>query len=258
MNNQFKKIILHIPHSAVNIPIKEGYVATEDVIKAEMLKLTDWYTDDLFQHKDTIQIVTPFSRLFCDVERFPDDKDEIMAKYGMGMLYTKLDDGLLLREITPDLKEKIKVEYYDPHHGRLTREVGGQLERLDSCLIVDCHSFSNKPFLRDIDKEEPRPDICIGTDSFHTPQVLIDTAKKYFDKNDLICKINTPYSGALVPLNYYLIDKRVESIMIEVNRDLYLIPGTNKKNDNYNTVKNILKGFIDELINRCDVENVYE
>jgi len=258
INNQFKNIILHIPHSAVNIPLKEGFVATEGVINAEMLKLTDWYTDDLFLHEEIVQIVAPFSRLFCDVERFPDDKVEIMAKYGMGMLYTRLDDGSPLRVINSILREKVKKEYYDPHHDRITQEVEKQLERFNSCLIIDCHSFSSKPFLRDMDKEEPRPDICIGTDSFHTPQVLIDIAKKYFEKNGLNCKVNTPYSGTMVPLRYYKKDKRVQSIMIEVNRDLYLVPGTNEKNENYDAIKNILSGFIDELINGSDIEEAYK
>ena len=33
--------------------------------------------------------------------------------------------------------------------------------------------------------------------------------------------INSPFSGTIVPLKHYLKDRRVSSIMIEVNRSLY-------------------------------------
>ena len=52
----------------------------------EIIKLTDWYTDDLFLFEDSIVVKADFSRIFCDTERFSDDSQEVMAKYGMGVL----------------------------------------------------------------------------------------------------------------------------------------------------------------------------
>ena len=43
-----KKLVLHIPHSSNVIPLFEGYVSTQEEINQEIIKLTDWYTDDLF------------------------------------------------------------------------------------------------------------------------------------------------------------------------------------------------------------------
>jgi N-formylglutamate amidohydrolase len=68
-----KKIILHIPHSSTIIPLLEGYVADAISLEKEILKLTDWYTDDLFYSKEDEMIVAEFSRIFCDPERFTDD-----------------------------------------------------------------------------------------------------------------------------------------------------------------------------------------
>ena len=56
---------------------------------AEMLKLTDWYTDDLFYSENNEMIIAEFSRICCDPERFTDDNLEVMAQYGMGVLYEK-------------------------------------------------------------------------------------------------------------------------------------------------------------------------
>ena len=81
-----KHLILHIPHASKNIPFKKGFVIDDTKIKEDIIKLTDWYTDDLFSSKIDTQIVASFSRVFCDVERFSDDSQEEMFKLGMGAL----------------------------------------------------------------------------------------------------------------------------------------------------------------------------
>src|SRR5690606_40798107 len=61
-SSDLKKIILHIPHSSTNIPLSEGYLVDFITLEKEILKLTDWYTDDLFYSKDDEMIVAEFSR----------------------------------------------------------------------------------------------------------------------------------------------------------------------------------------------------
>jgi N-formylglutamate amidohydrolase len=85
-----KNLILHIPHSSTNIPFFDGYIDDKQKIIKEIIKLTDWFTDDLFSNEIDDAIITPFSRIFCDVERFTDDKLEVMSKFGMGFLYKNL------------------------------------------------------------------------------------------------------------------------------------------------------------------------
>lgn len=100
-----KKLVLHIPHSSTEIPLLNGYISNQDKIQDEIIKLTDWYTDDLFDSEVDYKIVARFSRIFCDVERFADDELEVMSKFGMGVLYEKLDSDELLRKVTPELRE---------------------------------------------------------------------------------------------------------------------------------------------------------
>ena len=66
-------MILHIPHSSAHIPSRDGFIFDFRTIEKEILKLTDWYTDELFDLKGYTKIVTPFSSILCDVERFGDD-----------------------------------------------------------------------------------------------------------------------------------------------------------------------------------------
>jgi len=244
-----KQLILHIPHSSINIPLKEGYVVADDILDEEILKLIDWYTDDLFHSPGDISIIAEFSRIFCDPERFSDDSKEIMAKFGMGVLYEKSDAGNIIRTVSPELRERILKEYYWKHHGKLSSAVSEQLDEYGSALIIDCHSYPSIPLFRDLNQDAERPDFNIGTDSFHTPEKLIDISKEFFNKKGYSLGIDWPYGGSIVPLEYYHKNKKVESIMLEINRGLYLNEPTNEKSENYREIKNVTNEFLNEIKN---------
>lgn len=239
-----KKLVLHIPHSSTEIPLLDGYVSTQDEIQDEIIKLTDWYTDDLFDSEVDDKIVAPFSRIFCDVERFADDEHEVMSKFGMGVLYEKFDDGNILRIVSPELKQEVLKNYYWIHHELLSKVVKLSLEQTKSCLILDCHSFPSSPLTRAIVRDEIRPDFNIGTDSYHTPKYIIDESINYFETKGYTLGIDTPYSGSIVPMEYYRKDKRVTSIMLEVNRKLYLNENSNEKSVGYYKTKEIVQGYM--------------
>ena len=67
-----------------------------------------------------------------------------------------------------------------------------------------------------------RPDICIGTDAFHTPDWLASLAAERFTAAGLTVAVNRPYSGALVPAEFCGRDRRVSSLMIEISRRRYM------------------------------------
>lgn len=244
-----KKIILHIPHSASKIPIKDGYVLADKILENEILKLTDWHTENLYNSTETERIVFEYSRIFCDPERFSDDSLEPMAKAGMGVLYEKTDENEIMRIISLELREKILNEYYFKHHLKLNNAVKKQLEINNRALILDCHSFPEIPMKRSQHKIIPRPDYNIGTDKFHTPKKLIEISKNFFKKRNLTLGIDYPFSGSIVPMVYYQKNKKVESIMLEINRKLYLKKGTNEKSENYEKTKSIVQEYIELIKN---------
>ena len=100
------------------------------------------------------------------------------------------------------------------------------------------------------DKNPDRPDICIGTDPFHTPEELTQNAEEFFKGKGYSVKINSPYSGTIVPLKHLNRDRRVSSLMIELNRGLYLKEGTNQKNDYFPTLKGHLKEFEQFIVSK--------
>lgn len=244
-----KNLILHIPHSSTLIPVREGYRVSDEMLNHEILKLTDWHTDDLFENETDVTIKAPFSRIFCDTERFSEDSQEIMAKYGMGVLYEKTDTGEPLRNVTPELRKNILDNYYWKHHKRLTKSVKLQLEQFGNATIVDCHSFPHRPLTRALDQSSFRPDFNIGTDAFHTPQKWIDASITFFEEKGFSLGVDKPYEGTIVPMDYYQKDKNVQSIMLEINRKLYLQEPSNEKSNQYQQTKQVVQGFLNLIRN---------
>lgn len=235
--------LLHIPHASTYIPRK--YLSSFDPtkIKHEIDVMTDWFCDDLFGCERD-QIIFPISRLVCDVERFRDDKDEIMALLGMGVTYRSASDLSVLRNVTDQEREDILRLYYDPHHRKFSEAVRIKLREFGHCLIIDCHSFCPIALPYELDQHSDRPDFCIGTTEYHTPAGVADNMVHYLSDNGFRVKINSPFSGTIVPMQFYEKDKRVFSVMIEVNRDLYSDrPGV--KSHRFSAIQSTIKTCIE-------------
>lgn len=241
------KIILHVPHSSSHFPFLDGFLVDEMALEKEILKLTDWYTDELFFAENEEMVIANFSRIFCDPERFENDSEEVMAQFGMGVLYEKSDNGDKLRSVTDELRKKILSEYYNKHHQRLNNAVNIQLSQFGKALILDCHSFPSTPFLRDLDQNKNRPDFNIGVDEFHTDQKLVDFSVDFFKSKGFTLGINWPYAGSIVPMEHYRKNKNVGSIMLEINRSLYLREPSNMKSEKFPEIKRVTSEFIQRI-----------
>ena len=130
--------VMHIPHAAVHLPSMEGFLPEK--VEENLLLLTDWATDRIFDVGGVEKIIAPFSRLFCDVERF-EDAEEPMVEVGRGFFYTHGYDGSALRKADAGLKDAVYRDYYLRHHERFYALVRERLERYGVCHVVDCHSF---------------------------------------------------------------------------------------------------------------------
>ncbi len=246
--------ILHIPHSSRVIPdsVRAGIMLSDEELECELLRLTDAYTDEIFgfdSHSIVAQsIVFGVNRLVVDPERFLNDDYEPMSGFGMGAIYTKTADGRTLRTIEGDFREKLIESYYKPHHGALTKAVDEAVNRHGFCFILDCHSFPSRPLPCEIDQSHDRPDICIGTDDFHTPTGIPDIAMRLFGDAGYKTDLNKPYQGALVPMDYFGNDKRVLALMIEINRSLYMDEKSGDKLPTFNAFAYSVKRLVSELV----------
>jgi N-formylglutamate amidohydrolase len=220
-------LVLHIPHSKVAIPasLKREFVVRHKKLSAHLAASTDHFTDELFDSNlpNTQALIFPISRLAVDPERFERDSLEPMAKRGLGVLYERGHDGNVTRRpITGARREEILAAWYRLHHDWLTQAVDDALARAPRALVIDCHTFPDVPFATDANHDVPRPDVCIGTAGIHTPQWLVHAATKWCKSQGWSVRVDAPYSGSIVPLNHNGKDRRVLSIMIEINRARYM------------------------------------
>ena len=229
--------LLHIPHASVDVPAacRDQFVLSDAALGEEMFQLTDHATDLLF---DPVAIeeamgprgagavdslIFPVSRVVVDAERFADGSQEPMEDRGQGVLYRLTTQGeRLRRELRPGEREGLLAQYYRPHHAELARRVDQALEVHGRALIIDCHSFPDRPLPMDMDQSPGRPDLCVGTDAFHSPRALVERLEAVGRKRGLTVCRNRPYAGTMVPLAHWQRDDRVQSVMLEINRRLYM------------------------------------
>ncbi len=185
--------------------------------------------------------------MVVDPERSRDDSDETMSAVGMGAVYVSTSGKKALRILSDRKRERLLKEYYDPYHKRFEAITGKLISVFNKCLIVDMHSFPEKPLPYERNQDAFRPDICIGKDDYHTPKHLTKFADEYFSERSFVTALNTPFGGTFVPAKYYQKDERVSSIMIEIKRSLYVNENTGEKTQSFADVKDLIDGFIRKL-----------
>ncbi len=242
-NNHY---LIHLPHSGTKIPNEylEDYYLNKDELSHNIFQYADLFTDELFEKLfDTYGgVKSEYSRLFFDPERFGDDKLEDMHKnFGLGWFY---ENAVLEKKPLRNTINKNKIrKYFDEHHQLLNKLTQDKLDTYGKCTIIDCHSFSDERYWFHDDIE--LPDICIGFEDYHVDYDLVESIKAQFGEYSI--GINKPYRGSLVPTNYWNKDKRVKSVMIEINKKLYLKEDNITKNEKFDDIKQKLENMIYKL-----------
>ena len=245
-------IIFHVPHDSTFIPeeVRDQFILDDKALDEEILKISDLWTHVLLANGvPASQIVAaPVNRLVVDVERFDDDAKEVMAKRGMGAVYRVRHDLTPLRRlISDDERTRLLTKWYYPHHKKLSDAVDRSIDENWQAVIVDLHSFPSKPLPYEDDQEADRPEICIGTDNGHTSDDLRDAFYESFSKEFKVA-INRPFKGALVSLKHYGKCSLVQSIMVEVRRDLYMDEATGAIRSDFGEVSQRLQKALFEAI----------
>ena len=239
-----KRVLAHIPHSSMEIPeeYEPQFMVSPSEVSSELLCMTDRYTDELVDWSD--RLVFPVSRLVCDVERFRDKQEESMTQKGMWVCYTHTSNGKVMKSINTAHEKEILGRYYDQHHDILAKMAEDRIRVFNCCVIVDVHSFSPNPLPYEPNQDVSRPDICIGTDSYHTPDFLKSFTMQFFDNRGYSTAFDNPYSGALTPLSMYKNELRLSAIMIELNRNLYMDTETGIKTAGFGRLRTCLGDYL--------------
>ena len=239
--------LVHIPHSGTDLPNQfiNDYLLSTDELSSNIFQYCDLYTDEIFEDFFNLfgGVKSQYSRLFFDPERFGDDEAEDMhKKFKLGWFY---ENAILEKKPLRKVNNKAKIRsYFETHHNELNKKTEEKLSLYDKCTLIDCHSFSNERYWFH-NKNLVLPDICIGFEENHVDEELVNIISNEFKKYDL--GINVPYEGSLVPTNYWGKDFRVKSVMIEINKKLYLESDNITKSENFNNIKYKLNSILQKL-----------
>ncbi|GAA1423148.1 N-formylglutamate amidohydrolase [Streptomyces thermospinosisporus] len=220
-------VILHVPHSAREIPdeVRAGIVLDDAELERELDHITDAHTARIAEEAASAAGLTPWrfenrlSRLVVDPERFPDEREEMLAA-GMGAVYTRTTHQGALRHEGFD-PEPLIERWFRPYAEAMTEAVAGRLAATGRAVIIDVHSYPSAPLPYELHGDGPRPAVCLGTDSFHTPPALLDAARRAFAP----CGetgLDSPFAGTYVPLEFYRKRPEVTALMVEIRRDTYM------------------------------------
>jgi N-formylglutamate amidohydrolase len=111
----------------------------------------------------------------------------------------------------------------------LTERVQHVVETFGRCVIIDGHTYQEKPLPYELDGDAPRADVVFGEDSLHTPAWIRHEVERLTKAAGYSFGVNRPFAGTVVPLQLYG-DTRIASCMLEINRATYMDEGTTTRN----------------------------
>ena len=202
-----------------------------------------------------------FPRVFVDVNRAASELpphwvsliDESNAQNstpraaaGLGVVPTYLSENLAIYNRLPspaDVKQRLTKLYY-PYHAALNDLLNMSMKRFGRALLVDCHSM---PGFAPMGSR--RPDIILG-DRFGTschPDTLA-LFQRLFTQTGYSVGINYPYAGGYTTSHYGKPENGIETIQVEVNRDLYVNPVTLSPKSGYVKLTEDLRNITQDIV----------
>ncbi|MFD0367470.1 N-formylglutamate amidohydrolase [Streptomyces sp. NPDC127114] len=220
-------VLLHVPHSSRTVPpeVRAGIVLDDAALERELDHITDAHTEEIAAVAAACAGTAPWrfvnrlSRLVVDPERFPDEREEMLA-VGMGAVYTRTTHRAELRPRGFDPAPLVE-RYFTPYAEAVTRAVDERLAATGRAIVVDVHSYPTKALPYELHGDGPRPPVCLGTDAFHTPPTLLAAARRAFAGFGGV-GTDSPFAGTYVPLAHHGRDPRVGALMVEIRRDRYM------------------------------------
>jgi N-formylglutamate amidohydrolase len=246
-------VILHVPHGSrtLTTAARQSILLDDDALAVELDHMTDAHTGLIAARAAAAATRTPwllenrYSRLVVDPERFPDAREEMRA-VGMAAVYTRTAHSQRLRHDDDARDQALLAQHYRPYAAAMTNLVDARLAATGHAVIIDVHSYPSRPLPYELHGDAPRPTICLGTDSFHTPPELVRAARDAFAGFGDIDR-DTPFAGCYVPLKHFRQQPAVTALMIEIRRDIYMREPGGPPTENIDRLVAALADLVDRV-----------
>ena len=247
-------LILSIPHSGTVFPEEFLRAVVPDVMT--LRKNEDIFMKELlepaYKQDEIATLSLNIARAFIDVNRakveidpsmfynYPKDElglNQQRSRFGLGIIHKVTADSepIYAGPISyKEVEQRIK-KIYDVYHNRLKKLTTAAAEKFGFCLVLDCHSMPSK--ICSIISENPRIDICLGNLFEQScPNKISFFVENEFSKREYYVAKNRPYSGAFITFNYCEPRKKIHTLQLEVNREIYADEKLLRKSDKFQQV----------------------
>ncbi|WP_158276282.1 N-formylglutamate amidohydrolase [Bifidobacterium callitrichidarum] len=214
-------LLISVPHAGLVFPGR-------DDLRESVHRIADLYVDRVGQlisdSCNATLIRSNMSRLWCDIERYPDEREE-MNKVGMGVIYdVDADMNPLYEHPISGNERRFRLQsLYWPYHDELVRQSQYMLNRYGYGLLLDLHSYSKTALPYELHKEDARPGICIGHNGDRYGEHVAEIFRKVLESAGYEVGFNQTFKGAVRPNG--IDSPHLACVMIEIRKDQYLDDG---------------------------------
>ncbi len=257
-------LVLDSPHSCPTWPDDMRSIATT----AQLLTGWDAFVDRIWGGAPAIGgtlIAATFHRCYIDANRSALDIDaelleqpwpgpalepsELTAR-GMGLIRRYALPGVPMYDRKlPVAEVQHRIDHYHaPYHAALTRAVESAHAEFGQSWHINCHSMKSVGNAMNVDNGAQRPDLVIG-DVHGTSAVPAFTrwVARAWEQMGYRVAINDPYKGGATALRYGDVAQGRHSILIEVNRRLYMNEAMFEPHDGLTRMRRDADRFLRDL-----------
>ena len=180
-----------------------------------------------------------------------------VSKRGLGLLKSKSRYGEPVHERKLTVAEVMaRIEqYHRPYYAELQQNLDRMRSAWGFAYQLSCHCMSAVGAPTHPDPGQQRPDFCLGNINGQTSTAeFIEFVKSTIESLGYSCRINFPYTGGELNARFGDTTGRTESIMVEINKKLFMDTATFDRKPGYPKVKadvtRVLKAVVDRARER--------
>ena len=177
-----------------------------------------------------------------------------VSKRGLGLLKSKSRYGEPVHERKLTVAEVMaRIEqYHRPYYAELQQNLDRMKSAWGFAYQLSCHCMSAVGAPTHPDPGEQRPDFCLGNINGKTSSAaFIEFVKSAIEALGYSCRINFPYTGGELNARFGDASGKSESIMVEINKKLFMDTATFGKKPGYPKVKADVTKVLQAVVNRA-------
>ncbi len=171
---------------------------------------------------------------------WPVPLEPTVSKRGLGLLKSLSRYGEPVHErklAVAEVMERIE-RYHRPYYAELADNIGRMKSAFGFCFQLSCHCMSAIGAPTHPDAGQPRPDFNLGNLNGSTSSAeFIGFVEGVIKSLGYTCLVNFPYSGGELNARFGDPANGVESIMVEINKKLFMDVKTFKKKAEFGRVQ---------------------